>query len=150
MSHTHLLYHIIYGTKNRLPLISESWEPDFYKQMGGIVRNHQGIPIEINGMPDHLHMLVRIKPVITVADFLRQTKAISSGWIRRAHEPKFRWQRRYGAFSVSESVSEAVRKYIRNQKSITRNRRSKTNIKSYCVCIAWSSMRNICGSDVRW
>jgi REP element-mobilizing transposase RayT len=75
MSHTHLLYHIIYGTKNRLPLISESWESDFYKQMGGIVRNHHGVPIEINGMPDHLHMLVRIKPIITVADFLRQTKA---------------------------------------------------------------------------
>ena len=116
MSHTHLLYHIIYGTKNRLPLISESWESDFYKQMGGIVRNHHGIPIEINGMPDHLHMLVRVKPVIAIADFLRQTKAISSGWIRRAHEPKFRWQRRYGAFSVSESVSDAVRKYVRNQK----------------------------------
>src|SRR6187402_1417167 len=116
MSHTHLLYHIIYGTKNRLPLISESWESDFYKQMGGIVRNHHGVPIEINGMPDHLHMLVRIKPIITVADFLRQTKAISSGWIRRRHEPRFRWQRRYGAFSVSESVSGAVRRYIKNQK----------------------------------
>ena len=116
MSHTHLLYHIIYGTKNRLPLISESWESEFYKQMGGIVRNHHGLAIEMNGMPDHLHMLVRIKPVIAVADFLRQTKAILSGWIRRAHEPKFRWQRRYGAFSVSESVSDAVRRYIRNQK----------------------------------
>ena len=116
MSHTHLLYHIIYGTKNRLPLISESWESDFYKQMGGIVRNHRGIAIEINGMPDHLHMLVRLKPIIAVADFLRETKSISSGWIRRTYEPRFRWQRRYGAFSVSESVSDAVRKYIRNQK----------------------------------
>ena len=116
MSHTHLLYHIVYGTKNRLPLISESWESELYKLMGGIVRKHHGIAIEINGMPDHLHMLVRIEPVIAVADFLRQTKAISSGWIRRAHEPRFRWQRRYGAFSVSESVSNAVRKYIRNQK----------------------------------
>ncbi len=116
MSHTHLLYHIIYGTKNHRPLISETWESEFHKQMGGIIRNHHGIAIEINGMPDHLHVLVRLKPIVAVADFLRETKSISSGWIRRTHEPRFRWQRRYGAFSVSESVSDAVRKYIRNQK----------------------------------
>ncbi len=116
MSHTHLLYHIIYGTKNRLPLIAESWESEFYKQTGGIVRNHHGVAIEINGMPDHLHMLVRLKPIVAVADFLREIKSISSGWIRRTYEPTFRWQRRYGAFSVSESVSDAVRRYIKNQK----------------------------------
>ena len=56
MSYTHLLYHIVYGTKNRLPLISETWESAFYKQMGGIVRKHHGIAIEINGMPDHVHL----------------------------------------------------------------------------------------------
>src|SRR4030095_11511976 len=74
MSHTHLLYHIIYGTKNRLPLVSESWESEFYKQMGGIVRNHHGVAIEINGMPDHLHLLVRLKPVIAGAAFFASDK----------------------------------------------------------------------------
>ena len=116
MSYTHLLYHIVYGTKNRLPLISESWESAFHKQMGGIVRNHRGIAIEINGMPDHVHLLVRLEPVIAVSDFLSKLKSLSSGWTRRTHEPLFRWQRRYAAFSVSESASDAVRRYIRNQK----------------------------------
>ena len=83
--------------------------------MGGITRTPGGISLEINGMPDHLHMLVRLKPIIAIADFLRETKSISSGWIRRTHESKFRWQRRYGAFTVSESVSDPGR-YIKNQK----------------------------------
>ena len=116
MSHTHLLYHIVYATKNRLPLIRESWESTLYKQMGRIVHGNHGVPIEINGMPDHVHLLVRIEPVISISDFLCKLKAGSSGWTRRTHEPKFRWQRRYGALSVSESVSDAVRRYIKNQK----------------------------------
>ena len=116
MSHTHLLLHIVYGTKNRIPIIHESWESELYKQMGRIVTGNHGVPIEINGMPDHAHLLVWIEPVISVSDFLCKLKANSSGWTRRNHEPRFRWQRRYGAFSVSESASDAVRQYIRNQK----------------------------------
>lgn len=116
MSYTHLLLHIVYGTKNRLPLIATSWESELYKQMGRIVTGNHGVPIEINGMPDHAHLLVRVEPVISVSDFLCKLKANSSGWARRTHESKFRWQRRYAAFSVSESVSDTVRKYIRNQK----------------------------------
>ena len=116
MSYTHLLCHIVYGTKNRLPLIATSWESELHKQMGRIVSGNHGVPIEINGMPDHVHLLVRVEPVISVSDFLRQLKASSSGWTRRTHQPKFRWQRRFAAFSVSESISDVVRRYIRNQK----------------------------------
>ncbi len=116
MSYTHLLIHIVYGTKNRLPLISESWESELYKQMGRIISANHGVPIEINGMPDHSHVFARIEPVISVSDFLCKLKANSSGWVRRKHQPLFRWQRRYGAFSVSESNADAVRQYIRNQK----------------------------------
>ena len=117
MSYTHLLLHIVYGTKHRLPIINPHWESELYQQMGRIVSGNHGVPIEINGMPDHGHLLVRLKPVIAVSDFLCKLKAQSSGWVRRTHDPKFRWQRRYAAFSVSESVSEAVRNYIRNQKA---------------------------------
>ncbi|MEP6705092.1 MAG: transposase, partial [Acidobacteriota bacterium] len=82
----------------------------------GIVRNHHGIAIEINGVPDHVHLLVRLEPVNAVSDFLSKLKSLSSGWTRRTHQPLFRWQRRYAAFSVSESVAGTVRHYIRNQK----------------------------------
>jgi REP element-mobilizing transposase RayT len=115
MSYTHLLFHIVYGTKNRLPTIHESWESELYKYLGGIVRNHRGEAIEINGMSDHVHLLVRLQPLPALPDFMRELKAGSSKWAKN-HHPKFSWQRRYAAFSVSESVSDAVRKYIRNQK----------------------------------
>lgn len=52
-----------------------------------------------------------------LSDLMRELKAGSSKWVRRTHQPKFGWQRRYGAFSVSESASDAVRKYIRDQKA---------------------------------
>jgi REP element-mobilizing transposase RayT len=116
MSHTHFLFHIVFGTKDRFPLIAESWEPEFHKYLGGIVKNHSGEAIEINGMPDHVHLLVRLGPHEAFKDLMRELKASSSSWAKRKHQPKFAWQRRYGAFSVSESMSESVRKYIRSQK----------------------------------
>ena len=116
MSHTHLLCHIVFGTKDHLPLISTEWEAELYKYLGGIIRNHKGEAIEINGMPDHAHILARLEPVEALSDLMRELKAGSSKWVRRTHEPKFGWQRRYGAFSVSESAADDVREYIRNQK----------------------------------
>ena len=115
MSHTHFLYHIVFGTKHRLPLISETWESELHRYIGGIIKNNNGEAIEINGMPDHEHMLVRLPPVGEFSTFMRDLKASSSKWAKK-YEPKFAWQRRYGAFTVSESVSGAVRKYIRDQK----------------------------------
>ena len=74
MSHIHFLYHIVFGTKDRVSLIGDSWESDLYKYLGGIVRNHNGVPIEINGMPDHIHLLVRLEPREAFSDFLRELK----------------------------------------------------------------------------
>lgn len=114
MSHTHLLYHLVFATKDRFPLISLAWEAELYKYLTGIVRNHKGILIAVNGMADHVHLLVRL-PACDLSAFLRELKASSSRWAKQ-HEPKFSWQRRYGAFTVSESVAEKVIEYIRDQK----------------------------------
>ena len=114
MSHTRFLYHVVFATKDRLPLISPEWENDLYRYLAGIVKNHEGDVIELNGMPDHVHILVRLEPC-DFAAFMRELKASSSRWAKR-HEPKFMWQRRYGAFTVSESAVDTVRNYIRRQK----------------------------------
>ena len=116
MSYTHFLYHIVFGTKDRMPLIHSDWENELYKYLGGIIRNCSGEPIEIGGDRDHTHILTRLEPTIAFSDFMRELKSGSSRWIRQMHLPKFSWQRRYGAFSVSESASLSVRKYIRGQK----------------------------------
>lgn len=116
MSHTHFLYHIVFATKDRLPLIKPDWEAELYSYLSGIVKNCGGQSLEINGMPDHAHLLARLTPTIKFSDFMRELKAGSSRWIRQNHDPKFSWQRRYGAFTVSESAANTVRKYIRDQK----------------------------------
>lgn len=116
MSHTHFLYHIVFGTKDRKPLISASWEKELYRYLAGIIQNYGGAPIEIGGIIDHVHILARLEPKISFSDFMRELKAGSSRWIRQNYEPKFSWPRRYGAFTVSESASSTVRKYIRDQK----------------------------------
>jgi len=117
MSYTNLVYHIVYGTKDRLPLITKELRPRLHRYLGGMVSNLHGTPIEINGMADHVHVLARIKPVISIAEFLSKFKSISSGWARRQTRGKFKWQVKYGAFTVSQSQVARVQRYIRNQET---------------------------------
>lgn len=117
MSHTHFLYHIVFATKDRLPIIKKEWRNETYAYLGGIVKNFEGVPIEINGISDHVHLLVRLQPKLAFSDFMRELKASSSKWIRQNHYEKFSWQSRYGAFTVSESQVGKVRKYIQNQEA---------------------------------
>jgi putative transposase len=115
MSYTNFLYHIVFGTKGRLPLIKNDLKPRLYEYLGGTIRGLGGIAFEINGIEDHVHLLVKIPPTIKFSDFLRELKANSSKWVNENTNEKFAWQRRYGAFTVSESQFEIVRNYIRKQ-----------------------------------
>ena len=116
MSHTHFLFHIVFATKDRVPLISPDWESELYGYLSGTIKNLGGQSLEINGMPEHIHIVTQLDLKITFPNFMRELKASSSGWVRRNHESKFGWQRRYGAFTVSESALDSVRKYVRGQK----------------------------------
>jgi putative transposase len=116
MSHTNLLYHLVFATKDRVPSINPEWESRLHGYLGGIIKGQDGIPLEINGIEDHLHALVRLSPRRAVAAVLRELKSDSSLFVKKEFERTFGWQKRYGAFSVSESNVEAVRRYIRNQK----------------------------------
>ena len=116
MSYTQIYLHIVFATKDRLPLISYAWEDEMYRYLGGIIRGLGGEPIEINGMTEHVHILTRLLPVRAISDIMRELKANSSRWAKKTHQPKFSWQRRYGAFSVSESLADTVQEYIRRQK----------------------------------
>jgi len=115
MSYTNLLYHIVFGTKGRLPLITPDVRPRFHQYLGGTVRGLGGTALEINGIEDHVHLLVKLKPTIPLSDFVRDLKSNSSSWAKENGIGQFAWQRRYGAFTVSESQIAIVRRYIRNQ-----------------------------------
>ena len=80
-----------------------------------IVREMQDKALIVNGTSDHVHMLVRLRPVQAVAEVVRTVKANSSRWIRENRKTDFAWQRGYGAFSVSESSVPCVSRYIARQ-----------------------------------
>jgi putative transposase len=115
---TNLLYHIVFSTKERVPLIHDDLQVPLYEYIGGILRGQRGILLEIGGMPDHVHLLVKLKADLAVAAAVRLVKSNSSGWIhesQKGHE-RFEWQTGYFAVSVSESRVAEVRRYIQMQK----------------------------------
>ncbi len=114
-SYTKLLYHLVFSTAKRQPLITEKLRSPLYDYLGGTVRGLDGVAIELGGVEDHVHLLVRMPRTIAVDEFLQKLKANSSGWVTRANGIKFNWQRGFGAFTVSESQVEKVRRYIQNQ-----------------------------------
>lgn len=116
---TNLLYHIVYSTKHRRPLIAPAWRDDLYAYVGGIIKERDGIPLEIGGMPDHLHILTKLSPKLAIMDVLRDIKAVSSKWLNEGHRSngRFEWQVGYGAFSVSHSQVGVVCEYIHGQEA---------------------------------
>jgi putative transposase len=115
MAYTNVIYHIVFGTKGRSKTINNDIRAELYKYIGGIARNLGGIALEINGIDDHIHILVKLKATIALAEFIRDVKSNSSTWLKKNGVTKFAWQRRYGAFTVSESQVKVVRKYVREQ-----------------------------------
>jgi putative transposase len=109
---------VLFSTKIRAPLITPEIESRLHEYLGGLVKARGGVPLAINGMPDHVHILVKARPDESLSDFLRELKSISSGWVHNTFPfaGGFGWQNGYSAFSVSESQAAKVVAYIRSQK----------------------------------
>ena len=116
-TYTNLLTHIIFSTKDRLAFLVQERRNDVFEYMGGIVREMRGSAINVNGVKDHVHLLVRLPASLPVAKAVEIIKANSSRWVheRRVLHRTFAWQSGYAAFSVSESQRERVSEYITNQ-----------------------------------
>ena len=117
-SYTNLLYHIIFSTKDRQPLITDIHQPRLYDYIGGTIRGLNGISLALNGTEDHVHLLAKLPPNKALSDVLRELKANASSWMHNVFPAlkDFSWQRGYGAFTVSQSNVEEVRRYIAGQK----------------------------------
>ncbi len=114
----HSNIHIVFSTKNREPFINDQVEEVLHRYIVGICKDLRCYVHEINGMPDHLHMLVNQARSISLADLVSKVKANSSRWIK-TQDPglqTFAWQAGYGYFGIGASQLEAVQRYIRNQK----------------------------------
>src|SRR5260370_2297347 len=87
MSYTNLLYHIVYATKERAPLITKTLRPCLHEYLGGTVRGLGGVALEINGTNDHVHLLAKLRPTNSVSEFLSKLKSASSGCRSGKHAP---------------------------------------------------------------
>ena len=116
--------HIVFAVKGRKSLIKPDWEQELYKYITGIVQNKGQKMLAINGMPDHVHILIGMRPWCRLSDLVREIKKSSNVFIQEKGYVKFKfeWQQGYGAFSHSYSAVNNVIAYIQNQKEHHRNK----------------------------
>jgi putative transposase len=124
---TQLYIHIIFAVKNRNSLIKPDWEEKLYKFISGLLTNKGQKLLRVNGMPDHVHILIGMKPDYNLSDLVREIKKSSNKFIKDSGFTKFNfsWQTGYGAFSVSPSQLDKVINYIKKQKEHHRKRSFK-------------------------
>jgi putative transposase len=115
---TQNFYHAVFSTRQRINLITPDIEKALYPFVGGILRDLRCKLLAINGMPDHIHLLIRYRPDLSHSEMIKQIKGRSSKWINESFtgRGRFAWQEGYGGFTVSKSVVPAVKKYIAGQK----------------------------------
>ena len=123
-SFCNLTYHLVFSTKQRRPWITKEFGRRLYDYLGGTIRDLGGTMLAINGMPDHVHILTRLRQDIAVSVVLRKIKASSRKWIHGVFPDatQFAWQSGYGAFTVSKSRIEDVRAYLDEQEQHHRTR----------------------------
>jgi putative transposase len=116
-TYTQIYLHFVFAVKNRASLIHPSWKDELYKYITGIVQNNNHKLIAINGIPDHVHILIGYNLHQLIPDLLQDIKGNSSKWINinKFTKSHFNWQAGYGAFSYSHSQIDQVAKYIINQ-----------------------------------
>ena len=119
-TYTNLLYHGVFSTSHRRPVLPSLDLDSLTRVVGGIIRDRNGSLLAFNAAADHVHLLGVFHPQESISDMLdmfRDIKAISSDCVhsRHPHAADFAWQRGYGAFSVSRSNAPAVIAYIASQ-----------------------------------
>ncbi|VGO12062.1 hypothetical protein PDESU_00612 [Pontiella desulfatans] len=116
-TYTQILYHIVFATKNREPVLRKNHRADLYTYIGDIVQKRDGHLCCIGGAEDHVHILCSLHPALALADLVKEIKTASSSWIKSENVfPDFRyWQSGYGAFTCSPETKERIAEYILNQ-----------------------------------
>jgi putative transposase len=109
---------VVFALKGRQSLIQPSWEEELYKYISGIIKKKEQKLLAINGMPDHIHFLIGMRPSCSLSDLIREVKKSSNDFIkdRKFTKFQFNWQEGYGAFSYGQSQLDDIIGYIKNQK----------------------------------
>jgi putative transposase len=113
-----LLIHLVFSTKNREPLIHQEIETQLHAYLAGVCHAKNAIPLKVEGIEDHIHILLNLSRTLTISKLVEEIKGSSSKWIKTkgVHYRQFAWQTGYAAISVSPSHREAVYQYIATQR----------------------------------
>ncbi|MCD4792106.1 MAG: IS200/IS605 family transposase [Bacteroidales bacterium] len=132
MANTYTQIHIqtIFAVQNRQCLIQPDWKDELYKYITGIIQNYDHKLLQINGMPDHIHIFFGMRPKQSLSDLMKKVKEDSSGWINKKGflRNHFSWQAGFGAFSYAKSQVPNVIRYIQNQE---KHHKKETFIEEY-------------------
>jgi len=121
MANTYTQIHIqfVFAVKYRAALIQKDWKQELHKYISGITNSNDHKMLQVNSMPDHIHILAGMRPVQSISDFVQKIKTESSKWIKNKGfcAVPFAWQEGFGAFSYSKSHVPEVIRYIQNQEA---------------------------------
>jgi REP element-mobilizing transposase RayT len=121
---------VVFAVKGRENLISKQWKDDLHKYISGIIKGKKQKSIIVNGMPDHIHAFIGLRPSMSISDLVRDIKNNSTNFIndKKLVKGKFSWQEGYGVFSYAHSQLDDVYQYILNQEE---HHRTKSFRKEY-------------------
>ena len=116
-TYTQLHIHLVFAVKYRQALIGKGWKERLHQYVTGIIRDNGHKMLQINSMPDHIHILIGLRPNQSLAELVKLIKSGSSKWISQhgLSDERFAWQEGYGAFAYSHSQVQNVIRYIANQ-----------------------------------
>jgi putative transposase len=119
MPNTYIQIHIqfVFAVKFRKALIEDSYKQELYQYITGIVQSYGHKMLAINGVADHIHIFIGMRPTQSISDLMQDIKGNSSKWVndKKFLKVKFEWQGGYGAFSYSKSHVQNVINYVKNQ-----------------------------------
>ena len=121
MANTYTQLHIqfVFAVKYGAASIEKEWKDELHKYITGIIQENGHKMLQVNSMPDHIHIFIGMRPTQSIASLVQNVKAESSKWVkdRKFCTSPFAWQEGYGAFSYSKSHVPDVIRYIQNQEA---------------------------------
>jgi putative transposase len=113
-----LYVHLVWATYDRLPMITPDIERRLHRQIESGAVKQQCMVLALNGIADHIHVVLVLPTTITIAGLVKQLKGVSSHFVNEALRPEmpFKWQGSYGAFTVSRWDVDRVVAYVKRQK----------------------------------
>lgn len=129
-TYTQLHIQFVFAVRYRRALIHPQWKERLHQYMTGIFQNNNHKMIQVNSMPDHIHILIGYRPSQPIPAMIQNVKSESSKWIIENGfcDSRFAWQNGYGAFSYSKSHLKRVINYIANQE---RHHQKETFLEEY-------------------